>query len=461
MHITQLWRWNGQITRIPYLLWGVVLMALKFNLDRAVAAFGFGISWNPLRYFEPALNGETLASLWQSQQLGFFFTLVALALPFIAVGVGLTLQRLRSAQLPLSLVLLFFVPVINLLFFVLLCLWPERDAVSALSARPLWERWLPHSRLGSALAGSLAAIGIALALVILAVLGLGQYGAGLFVGTPFAMGLVASLIFATRERRSLKACLGVACLSVILLGLSLVLFAFEGVLCVIMAAPLGLGLAALGGGVGWLIQSRQRPHAASSVVMMLLLPALMGFEKVSSPTPPLIAVRTSLEVNAPPERVWQHVIAFSELPPPQDWLLKTGIAYPLRAEIRGTGVGAVRHCVFSTGPFVEPITVWDPPRLLKFDVTEQPPPMRELTPYPIAPPHLDHFLQSKGGQFLLTPLPGGRTRLEGTTWYAHQIWPSAYWQIWSDLIIHRIHLRVLEHVARLSEDPAPAIKTRP
>ena len=24
-------------------------------------------------------------------------------------------------------------------------------------------------------------------------------------------------------------------------------------------------------------------------------------------------------------------------------------------------VGAVRHCIFSTGPFVEPITVWDEP----------------------------------------------------------------------------------------------------
>ncbi|MGV3524518.1 MAG: SRPBCC family protein [Candidatus Sericytochromatia bacterium] len=455
MHLYQLWRWNGQIARLPYLFWGILLMAFKFNVDRAVSGFIFGISWNPLRYFVPSLNGETLASLWQSQQLTFFFTMVALALPFIAAGVGLTLQRLRSASLPLGLVLLFFVPLINLLFFMLLCLWSERESTSETAALPFWERWLPHSRVGSALAGASVSLVMGMAWVALAVVGLAEYGLILFVGTPFAMGLVASLIFATREHRSLKASLGVACLSVLLLGLGLVLFAFEGVLCAVMAAPLGLGLAALGGLVGWLIQSRQRPQAGASIAMMLLLPALMGFEKANAPIPPLIAVRTSLEVNAPPERVWQHVIAFSELPPPQDWLLKTGIAYPLRAEIRGTGVGAVRHCVFSTGPFVEPITVWDPPRLLKFNVSSQPPPMRELTPYPISPPHLDHFLQSKGGQFLLTPLPGGRTRLEGTTWYAHQIWPNHYWQIWSDLIIHRIHLRVLQHVARLSEETRP------
>jgi hypothetical protein len=26
------------------------------------------------------------------------------------------------------------------------------------------------------------------------------------------------------------------------------------------------------------------------------------------------------------------------------------------------------------------------------------------------------------------------------------MWPSAYWRVFSDEIIHRIHLRVLEHI---------------
>ena len=52
------------------------------------------------------------------------------------------------------------------------------------------------------------------------------------------------------------------------------------------------------------------------------------------------------------------------------------------------------------------------------------------------------------------PLPGGRTRLEGTTWYRHHIWPADYWRIWSDWILHSIHQRVLQHVKRLSEQPS-------
>ena len=142
----------------------------------------------------------------------------------------------------------------------------------------------------------------------------------------------------------------------------------------------------------------------------------------------------------------------ADLPEPTEWIFHTGIAYPIRARIEGSGPGAIRRCEFSTGPFVEPIQVWDEPRLLQFSVTQNPAPMEEWTPYKnIHPKHLDNFLVSRQGQFLLVPLAGGRTRLEGTTWYTHNLWPAVYWQVWSDFIIHRIHERVLVHIKRLAE----------
>jgi hypothetical protein len=85
-------------------------------------------------------------------------------------------------------------------------------------------------------------------------------------------------------------------------------------------------------------------------------------------------------------------------------------------------------------------------------VTQNPDPMEEWTPYHhIHPPHLTGYLASKEGQFQLIPTSEGRTRLEGTTWYYHNLWPAGYWRVWSDYIIHRIHLRVLSHVKRLAE----------
>ena len=146
---------------------------------------------------------------------------------------------------------------------------------------------------------------------------------------------------------------------------------------------------------------------------------------------------------------------FSELPEPHEWYFRAGIAYPQKAGIVGSGEGAVRYCQFSTGPFIEPVEAWDEPRLLRFGVTENPPPMHEWSPYAnIAPKHLHGYLVAERGQFQLTELPNRRTLLNATTWYRHGLWPAQYWRLWSDAIIHRIHIRVLNHIRTLAEQDA-------
>ena len=81
-----------------------------------------------------------------------------------------------------------------------------------------------------------------------------------------------------------------------------------------------------------------------------------------NPRPPVFPVKTSIEIAAPSEVVWKHVVTFSALAEPEEWYFRAGLAYPKRARIQGAGPGAVRYCEFSTGPFVEPIEVWDEPR---------------------------------------------------------------------------------------------------
>ena len=146
------------------------------------------------------------------------------------------------------------------------------------------------------------------------------------------------------------------------------------------------------------------------------------------------------------------MISFAPLAEPTELVFRVGIAYPRSAEIRGSGVGAVRYCVFSTGAFVEPITAWVPGRRLAFDVIRQPPPMHEWSPYAdLAPPHLDGYFRSRRGEFRLIALPDGGTRLEGSTWYEMRLYPEGYWDLFADAMIHRIHQRVLRHVKASAE----------
>ena len=46
----------------------------------------------------------------------------------------------------------------------------------------------------------------------------------------------------------------------------------------------------------------------------------------------------------------------------------------------------------------------------------------------------------------------GRTRVESTIWYQHGLYPAAYWRLWTDATVHRIHSRVLAHIRNLSEN---------
>lgn len=454
---SQLWRPTGVVDRGPYVIIGLLGFALKHNLDRMLASLVFHRPWGLFNYWIPVRNVVHITEL-SATDARFLVTMVLLALPFIWVGVVLTIQRLRSAHLPPQLVGLFFVPFANIAFFLFLSLIPRRahSQVATSGPRTSWLlRVLPSSALGSAVISLLLTVPLGLGVAVFGAMVLANYGWGIFVALPFLMGFVAAGLYGYREPRGLPSSIGVASLSVLLLGALLLAVAVEGLVCLIMAVPIALPLAIFGGFCANRLQRyRWLPSDGAVFLPMLLLlgPGIQWMEHVASPPAPVFVVRTALDVQASPERVWHEVIAFAQILPPTEIMFRAGIAYPLRAEMVGSGVGAERHCVFSTGAFVEPIQVWDEPRLLKFSVTSNPSPMQEWTPYShIDPPHLHGFLVSNGGQFLLTPLPNGGTRLEGTTWYQHGLWPSAYWHMWSDTIIHQIHMRVLRHIKNEAE----------
>jgi len=376
---------------------------------------------------------------------------------------------LRDVGQPVWLVVLFFFPILNLLFFLLLCFLPSRQRGEREEAVPwpavrLLDGVIPRSQLGSAVLSIAFTTVIGLVFVLLGTAVIGEYGWSLFVALPFCLGLFAVLLHSYHGPRSFWTCFNVALLPIAILGGLLLVVAIEGIICLLMAAPLALGLAALGGSLGYYIQANYwRPRTSPALLSLLIfvMPAIFGAEQGVALRRPTFVVRTSIDVKAPPEQVWQQVVAFAEIPPPTEMLFRAGIAYPIRAEITGRGPGAMRRCIFSTGPFLEPIEVWDEPRLLKFGVIASPAPLNEMTPYGhIEPRHLHDYFISEEGQFLLTALPDGGTRLEGTTNYRNAMWPAAYWHIWSDYIIHRIHLRVLRHIKEAAEGSSAGILGR-
>jgi len=284
-----------------------------------------------------------------------------------------------------------------------------------------------------------------------------SYGWVMFALVPFSTGFHATFLLSRKMRITLGNAFSVSALSATLLAGLLIATAVEGFICIIMAAPLAIVLAMLGGFMGWLVAGTER--AKSSVTFLLfvgLMPLGSTVERALEPPPSLFQVTTSIDLPASPERVWQTVLEPATLAAPTQPLLRAGVGYPQASHIEGAGASAIRYCDFSTGKLVEPVLIWNEPRQLRFTVASSPIPMQEWTPYAhLHPPHLDGFLITRQGEFRLTPLANGGTHLEATTWYQHHLWPEQYWRWWSDYIIHGIHQMVLTNIRDRATEPGP------
>jgi len=434
---------DGAVDRKAYLASGVALMIVKYFGDAWLVWRATGIHWEPEDYL---LHVHSLMTLALPGAPRWLLPVLALwALPFIWIGVSLTLRRAIDAGLSPWSTVAFFIPFVN--FVLMLVLVTAPSSPSAKNPRAT-NRELPAGR---RLPAAAIAIGSALLLAV-AVFGFStlivkQYAAATIFGTPFAMGALAGFLFNRKHPDDPMDTIKLStCLFIFAAG-AFLLFAYDGAVCIFMAFPIALTVGLLGSFFGRAVALCGRRAMPPAISAMLVLPVCIALEPPHTTGRTLHEVRSSVEINAPPDRVWENVIAFRPITAPPDWISSLGVAYPESAHIEGSGVGAVRYCVFSTGAFVEPITTWEPARRLAFDVASSPDPMHELSPYKnLSPPHLHGYLRSRRGEFRLVELPGERTRLEGSTWYEIELAPEGYWQMWSDFLIHRIHTRVLEHI---------------
>jgi uncharacterized membrane protein YhaH (DUF805 family) len=434
------------LSRGKYLLLGVAFMALKYAGDALLVEIAVGRAWLPSDYvrslflrLSPTLDPSPSWLLW---------AMGAWALPFIIIGVRLTMRRAIDAAWSPWIALIFFVPYLNYLLMLVLCFAPSRPINRFEPAIPAIPEPGATDDKRAFLTAVLAGAAIGVAMIAFGVYAIRSYGSVLFLGTPFVMGVMSAFALRRMEPDSSTGrAYRAAAFAILVVGGGLLLIALEGLACLVMAAPLALVLAVAGAAAGCLLAGNRDNRVGGIGLGLIALPLAAALEPAVAPPPVAREVLTIVEIAAPPERVWPVVVAFPPMAEPTDWLRRAGIAYPRAARIDGAGVGAIRYCEFSTGAFVEPITAWEPGRRLAFDVTASPPALRELSLYAnVQAPHLDGYLRSRRGEFRLVALPGGRTRLEGRTWYEIDMGPEWYWRLWADWMIHGIHRRVLEHI---------------
>lgn len=391
----------------------------------------------------------------------WFFPIRQLAMlpgisPFVAIGgfafclaisaalARLSLRRADRLGRGGGLALATMVPTLQILAVLgLALLWPRRaDAVPAQAGNPA-----PPQQLAI---GIFAGTALIVAAVAVSALTMGAYGWGLFVATPFLVGLITGFLVNRGRVRSAAETFGAVAAAGIVGTIALLMLALEGLMCVILILPLAVGLATIGGFIGRAAASRL-VDPRQPFYSVALLPLIFLVDAAMPPELPIVT-RTSITIAAPPGAVWASLTANRPVAENPGLVGLAGLAYPVASRIAGEGEGAHRIGTFSTGTADERVTVWKPGRTLAFRVVRQPPAMEEMSPYrKLHTPHLIGYFDTGETRFDLVPLPGGRTRLTARADHVLRIDPGLYWEPIARWAIKQNVTRVLTDVRRDSE----------
>jgi hypothetical protein len=266
---------------------------------------------------------------------------------------------------------------------------------------------------------------------------------------PFAMGFVTVYVIERRQPQHVLMWLLLSCLSVLLGIAGTMVVLWEGWICAVMFAPIGLIAGMLGGGIAGIWLHYRRPRTATSIPMacVMILPLLITpWEQQVLGSRDLRSVESAIDIDAPAGEVWKSIervprIQPGELPP--SWSHAIGFPDPVEATLSREGLGGVRHATFAGGVlFIETIDVWEPQRRLGFSIRAQ----ADQIPKTTLDEHVTvggRYFDVLHGEYSLENLPGGKIRLHLVSrhrvstdfnWYAH---------LWTDAVMRDLQRRIL------------------
>lgn len=231
------------------------------------------------------------------------------------------------------------------------------------------------------------------------------------------------------------------------------LFAWEGSVCLLFAAPIMLIMASIGGVAAGLTQ-RQKPRPVQLSVVALL-PVLLIMLEIHIPDPASRrTVETAICIHAPAPIVWHNIIRVPTIGPtelPPSWVRTVGFPRPVEATLSHEGIGGVRHASFTGGlVFTETIDHWDALRDLSFSIRangEQIPPTTLDEHVKVGGPYFDVL----EGEYRLESLPDGDTLLHLSSRERVSTHFNAYAGFWTDAVMRSIQSSILQVIRHRAE----------
>ena len=205
------------VPRGTYIAIGFGLGLLKYLMDAALVWSVTREVWTPISYLMPVMTlrqeGLGAGATGETGTL-LLAVMAAYTLPFLWVGLTMSVRRAADAGLSPWLGIGFIVPGLNWLMILALCIFPTRST---------WE-WdsggeVMPAQLGVALSAIALGIVQTIGMVGLNVYVFGQYGWVLFLTTPCVVGLLAGFLLNRKAPVGVAPTLATAALTILMLSL--------------------------------------------------------------------------------------------------------------------------------------------------------------------------------------------------------------------------------------------------
>lgn len=225
-------------------------------------------------------------------------------------------------------------------------------------------------------------------------------------------------------------------------------FKLEAIFCVIVALPIMIPLAFVGGLFGAWMHNFGQGRLYVSVVVLLPM-AISPLESMWQHPHTEVDVPTQITINAHPDEVWKQIasvpaIGTKELP--STWIYWIGFPRPIAAEIDHPGVGGKRWATFERKvSFYETVTTWEESKALAFTITADP----DFIPHTAFDQHIvvgGRFFDVLNGRYELEEYDG-KTILHLSSRHVLSTPFNQYAGWWSQRIMEAIQNSIL-HVIR-------------
>ncbi|MGB0521907.1 MAG: polyketide cyclase [Flammeovirgaceae bacterium] len=237
---------------------------------------------------------------------------------------------------------------------------------------------------------------------------------GIFIALPLAIGVSSGILPDVKQ-----AIIGTMS-SLVVFGLIAYFTESEGLVCLLMAAPVLLLAIGIGWSIGRIIRKNKQNQEANLKVAFypfLILFTVGLFEFFAGDTKTHETVSSSIVLTASPSEVYQEIIAVDTVDVPLNVWHKIGLPTPTKCILTEEKVGGLRLCLFKEGQIVEKITALEKDRLLRMDVTE----------FDLGKPR--DWLEFDEDIYEIEPLASGQTKITRTTTYLSSLKPRWYWEM--------------------------------